>query len=220
MIKSNVKCKIYISKSRRKRIEKTEKILDSIILRGMRLLGLLGLARFQIVDSSDVILQIRFSVGTVFEYLATILAVDVPPFLLLVTVGVVVLQDVTGQEFLITISAAESQVLTFNFRLEGVYLLCSFVNILLVCLELGGVSELNVTKPAEGLPLNVSLSGVEPESVGADKPEVTQLTEIFQHVLLDPLARQECPLLRLVFLHVGAQVERLLERLIAKRTLD
>ena len=108
VIKSNVKCRIYFSKSRRKRIEKTEKILDSIILRGMRLRGLLGLARFQIMDSSDVILQVRFSVGTVFEYLATILAVDVPPSLLLVTVGVVVLQDVAGQEFLITISAAES----------------------------------------------------------------------------------------------------------------
>ena len=109
--------------------------------------------------------------------------------------------------------------MTFNLRLESVQLLCSFVDILLVGLELGVVSELNIAKPAVGLCLNVSLSGVEPERVVTDELEVAQLTGIFQHLLLDPL-RHQAPLLLVVFLHVGAQIERLLERLIAKLALD
>ena len=84
--------------------------------------------------------------------------------------------------------------MTFNLRLESVQLLCSFVYILLVGLELGVVSELNIAKSAVGLCLNVSLSGVEPERVVTDKLEVTKLTRIFQHLLLDPL-RHQAPLL-------------------------
>ena len=173
-------------------------------------LGLLGnvvyAEVFQIVYSSDVILKIRFSVGTELEYLATIFTADVLPPLLLVTVGVVVLEDVIRYESLITIPTAESEVLTFNLRLESVQLLCSFMYILLVVLELGVVSELNIAKPAVGLSLNVSLSGVEPERVVTDELEVAQLTGIFQHLLLDPL-RHQAPLLLVVFLHVGPQVE-------------
>ena len=49
----------------------------------------------QIVGSSHVILKIRFSVGAIFEYLATIFTADVLLSLPLVTVDVVVLEDIT-----------------------------------------------------------------------------------------------------------------------------
>ena len=168
--------------------------------------------------SSDVILKIGFSVGAELEYLATILTADVLPSLLLVTVGDVVLEDLTVYASLMTVSAAELEVLTFNLRLESVQLLYSFVEILLVGLELGAVSKLKIAKPAVGLRLDVSLSSVEPERVFTDELEVAELTGIFQHLLLDTLGHQT-PLLRVVFLHMGTQVERFLERLIAKLTL-
>ena len=174
---------------------------------GFRVLGhVIDTEVLQIVGSSHVILKIRFSVGAIFEYLATIFTADVLLSLRLVTVGVVVLEDITCYESLITVFAAEFKVLTFNLRLQSFQFLHSFVDILLVSLELVAVSELNIAKPAVGLCLNVSLSGVEPERVVTDELEMAQLTGIFQHLLLDPL-RHQAPLLLVVFLHVGAQVE-------------
>ena len=62
---------MYFSKSRSNRIEKTQKILNSSVLRGLRLVGLLryiiDTKVLQMVDFSDVILKIRFSIGTEFE---------------------------------------------------------------------------------------------------------------------------------------------------------
>ena len=190
---------------------------------GFRVLGhVIDTEVLQIVGSSHVILKIRFSVGAIFEYLATIFTAEVLLSLRLVTVGVVVLEDITCYESLITVFAAEFKVLTFNLRLESFQLLRSFVDIFLVSLELGAVFKLNVAQPAVCLPPNVSLSSVEPQCGRADKLEVTKLTGISQHLLFNatlPLLQQG-PFLLVVFLHMSVQVERLLERLIAKLTLD
>ena len=144
----------------------------------------------QIVDPSHVILKIRFSIWAKFEYLATIFTADILPFLFPVTVSVVVLEEVTCHESFIAVFTAEFKILAFNLRLESFKLLYGFVYILLMRLELGAVSELNIAKSAVCFTLNVAFSSVEPETVDADKLEMAQLTGILQHLLLNTLSQK------------------------------